>query len=382
MKIVFFADISWDGLFQRPQHLTRALSREWEVLFVEPATMLEKLYFRPRLVEKNIAAISVPSIPYNARNATVKKISQGLASSGLVQDIVVAGQFAVLKNALGGNRSDLGVVVQSVMQYNLARRLKPKFIIYDYIDNIFGFSDVPEPVKRQWEECAASASMVTVTSPVLERQLRPFRKGPIQYIGNGAEYSFFSDVSRLQRPADLPTGKPIVGYIGAVYPWLNYDMIEAAAKGMPDLNFVLLGRTHPEIEPVLSRLKLLPNIHVLGFRPYAEVPAYMNFMDVCTIPFQYNELTAAVNPVKVYEYSAAGKPTVSTDFSEDIRQYGMIITIVNTTDEFVAGIRTALAGAGDPATTESLRAFARQNDWSSKTGQFVELVRQCSDSSL
>lgn len=376
MTILFFSEISWRGLFQRPQHLARAMARHWDVIWVEPATILEKTFLRQEEIEPGISVISVPSIPFNARNKTIRALARGLASVPLVGDVIAAGQFAVLKNALTKTDTQLGMVVHNVQSISLAPLLKPRFVIYDYIDNIFGFTQLPSSVEKQWKRCVCKADIVTVTSPVLEQQLRPLRSGPIQYIGNGCEFGFFSENTTLMRPADLPSGKPIVGYIGAVYPWLDFELLRAGAAAMPDIDFVLVGRTHPDIHPMLNRLRLLPNIHILGFKPYTQVPAYLKFMDVGIIPFVYNELTAAVNPVKVYEYSAAGKPTVATMFSEDIRHCGDVITLVNSHEEFIEAIRKSMQRTNDVIFREQLRRFAQENDWSVKTAEFIRVVQQ------
>lgn len=92
------------------------------------------------------------------------------------------------------------------------------------------------------------------------------------------------------------------------------------------------------------------------------------------IPFQKNELAAAVNPVKLYEYSAAGVPTVATDFSEDLLQYKDIISIARNREEFAEAVAQMQLKRRDAAFIQSLQAFARQHDWSTKASRILELL--------
>ena len=59
-----------------------------------------------------------------------------------------------------------------------------------------------------------------------------------------------------------------------------------------------------------------PNVHLLGRKPYADLPAYCAAFDVAILPFKQNEFTRYINPIKLREYLAAGLPVVSTPIPE------------------------------------------------------------------
>src|SRR5579884_161363 len=105
---------------------------------------------------------------------------------------------------------------------------------------------------------------------------------------------------------------------------------------MPEAHIVLIGKAlqaMPEIEGV-------PNIHYLGRKPYAELPAYCKGMDVAVLPFAPGALTAASNPLKLREYVAAGLPVVSTDIPE-ARALEPWIRVAGNDTEFLAQLREA-----------------------------------------
>jgi glycosyltransferase involved in cell wall biosynthesis len=72
----------------------------------------------------------------------------------------------------------------------------------------------------------------------------------------------------------------------------------------------------------VSRLKKVRNVHILGPRPYRELPSFCKAFDVALMPFRINELTLNANPLKVREYLAAGLPVVSTAIPE-VEQLGL-----------------------------------------------------------
>jgi hypothetical protein len=73
-----------------------------------------------------------------------------------------------------------------------------------------------------------------------------------------------------------------------------------------------------------------------------------------------------VNPVKLYEYSAAGVPTVTTLFADDLREFGNIIQVSASAEEFVEMLTRALDYSRNPGFTAALRSFARSNDWTAR----------------
>jgi hypothetical protein len=70
-------------------------------------------------------------------------------------------------------------------------------------------------------------------------------------------------------------------------------------------------------------------------------------MDVCLIPFRSTPLTRGVNPNKLHEYFALGKPVVATDFSPFMQAFVPLAWVASTPEKFVQAVRAALAAPGD-----------------------------------
>jgi glycosyltransferase involved in cell wall biosynthesis len=106
------------------------------------------------------------------------------------------------------------------------------------------------------------------------------------------------------------------------------------------------------------------NLHWLGQRDYAELPAYLKGFDVCLMPFALNEATEYINPTKTLEYMAGGKPIVSTAIADVLHHFTPVVTVASSHDEFVAAVRRAVM-APDAALIERGLEHASHNSWSS-----------------
>jgi glycosyltransferase involved in cell wall biosynthesis len=129
------------------------------------------------------------------------------------------------------------------------------------------------------------------------------------------------DVAHFRRACDPETAipaemqsvpKPIIGFFGLIADWVDLQLIRFLAESRKDWNFVLIGKSTTDT----SVLDGFANVHLLGPRPYQELPAYAKAFDAAILPFAVNELTLAANPLKLREYLAAGLPVVSTAIPE------------------------------------------------------------------
>ena len=101
--------------------------------------------------------------------------------------------------------------------------------------------------------------------------------------------------------------------------------------------------------------------HLLGARPYDDVPAYLQHADVVIVPHVVSPFTESLDPIKAYECVAVGRPTVATPVA-GFRGLGGAIAAVDR-DRFVETVHETLANprpSGPRAAaswTERARAF-------------------------
>jgi glycosyltransferase involved in cell wall biosynthesis len=135
--------------------------------------------------------------------------------------------------------------------------------------------------------------------------------------------------------ADLP--RPIIGFFGLIQEWIDLDLLARLARTHADWSIVLIGRSAVDT----SALKSLPNVYLLGRRPYQALPGYCRAFDVGIIPFEVNEMTRNINPIKLREYLSAGLPVVSTELPE-AKFYGDHVYVARGHDEFISKVEQAI----------------------------------------
>ena len=112
------------------------------------------------------------------------------------------------------------------------------------------------------------------------------------------------------------------------------------------------------------------NIFWIGKRPYGEMPDYAFGFRVGIVPFVVNEATRRQRPIKVNEYLMAGLPVVCTDLPEVRRDFGALVSVTASTDEFVAACWRALGDPDREAIERGRQAMSRHK-WS-QTAAVIE----------
>ena len=230
-------------------------------------------------------------------------------------------------------------------------------IVYDALDHLGGFSNITSHMLEPEVELIQKSDLVLTTSHLLYNEKTKLNTNCI-LVPNATEFDHFN-YSPEQLPDDLaPLGKPIIGYYGAISDWFDTQLLASLASARPNWSFVLIGRV--ENTDTLP-LQGMQNVFLLGEKPYALLPNYLQYFDICIIPFRKIQLTEATNPVKLFEYLSAGKPVVATDLHE-LRYYQEYVRLAASVDEWLEAIELALQD-NSPALVEKRIRFARQNTW-------------------
>jgi GT2 family glycosyltransferase len=174
---------------------------------------------------------------------------------------------------------------------------------------------------------------------------------------NAVDYDFYAEhyqPNSLLADAD----HPVVGYFGAIAGWFDVELMTLIARRRPQYTFVLLGGI---FDVDISELESLPNVRILGQRPYEEMPQYLYHFDVCLIPFKVNSITESTDPVKMYEYLSAGKAVVSVALSE-LEPFRDYLYLAHDREDFLVQLDRAVA-EDNPEKVAERRRFAASNTW-------------------
>jgi glycosyltransferase involved in cell wall biosynthesis len=222
----------------------------------------------------------------------------------------------------------------------------------------------------------ARADVVLVTSRAL-CEPKSTARAPATLLSQGVDFDHFH--CRVAHPTPPPrelasAPRPRLGFIGAVAPWVDVDLLTAVARRYPEAALVVVGSISTDV----SALRRLPNVVFIGPRPYADAPRYVAQFDVGLIPFRRTRLTQYVNPLKLLEYFAAGLPVVSTPLP-DLSVYGDLVYTADSAEGFLSQITDALA---DTSASRRERRFAtaRANTWTLRAERVSELLGHALDS--
>lgn len=245
-------------------------------------------------------------------------------------------------------------------------------VVYYCVDDHASFSGYDKAqVLRDEEELCRHADLVVTTSMALQEAKAPWNTNTF-LVPHGVDYDHFSRAVHedLPCPADLlDIPRPRLGFFGLIRDWVDVDMLAQVARKRSDWRFVMIGDADSNVD--LGKYRSIPNIHFLGRKRYEELPAYCRHFDVGLIPFKINELTRAVNPIKLREYLAAGLPVISTPMPE-VKLYKNLIEIINSSAKFEAAVEKCLTSAESDRAAR-LSAMSRET-WPQKVEHICEAL--------
>ncbi|MCZ2389965.1 MAG: glycosyltransferase [Acidobacteria bacterium] len=336
----------WTGDPLSKTHLMRVLARENRILWVNAlpnrmptaaakdvsriAKKLKSFGTPVREAEKNIFVLNPLVIPAYGSDAVVKLNRTFLVS-----------QIRRAMRRLGFR--DVVNMVFNPAAGLIAGHLGERELIYYCVDEYTAFTGVAPGLKEIEEDLFRRADVVVVSAERLLESKKKFN-AETHLIRHGTDWQHFRKAvdGGLSMPSDVAhLPRPIIGFHGLIADWVDLELVKKAAEHFNNGSVVLVGKTTIKADAKARELSEIPNIHMLGRKPYDELPAYCAAFDVAINPFVINELTLAANPLKVREYLAAGLPVVSTDIPE-VRVLDDVLVAADGED-FVKKIEEALA---------------------------------------
>lgn len=364
----------WTGDPLSKTHLMRVLAKDNRILWVnalpnrmptaaskDVSRIAKKLrsFAEPvREVEKNIFVLNPLVIPAYSSERLV-----ALNRKILVRQIRRAMRRLGFENVVN--------MVFNPAAGMVAGRLGESELIYYCVDEYTAFTGVAAGLKEIEEELFRRADFVIVSAEKLLESKGRFNLRT-HLIRHGTDWQHFRKAidGNLEIPAevaDLP--RPIIGFHGLIADWVDLELVEKIAKHFAAGSVVLVGKHTIEAEAKVAELKAVPNVHVLGRKPYGELPAYCAAFDVAINPFVINELTLAANPLKVREYLAAGLPVVSTDIPE-VRVLADVL-VGGSHADFIEKIEDALA---HPKPRAAVSDVIRNESWEAKVDELRAIL--------
>lgn len=261
-----------------------------------------------------------------------------------------------LKKVLQNNHydeCDVLWITDPRMMY-LSELVKYKKLVYRCVDDLSHFSGIPSNVVVAEKELVQKADIVFATANTLKERLLEYRQD-VYSLPNAVDFDFFYNYETINKECSIESFDNVILYVGTIGEWFDCEFVRYCAEKRPQYNFVLIGPERTDT----SQLRGVGNIHILGPKPYVEIPLYMKRSQIGIIPFKKNNLVDAVNPLKLYEYFACGLPVVATKAYE-LEKMSSPAKLYAEYDEALGYFDDLMGNAIDE---NILYEYARENSW-------------------
>jgi glycosyltransferase involved in cell wall biosynthesis len=248
-------------------------------------------------------------------------------------------------------------------------------VVYDCMDELANFRYAPPDIGER-EKLLLDRADVVFTGGYKLYESKSRHHGNAHFYGCGVDFTHYAMARQPETriPPELATlPRPVLGYFGVIDERIDYDLLQHLAHAMPEASIVMVG---PVVKVDEAALPRAPNIHWLGQRAYADLPALVKSFDVCLMPFALNEATQYINPTKTLEYMAAGKPVVSTAVPDVVRNFTPIVDVAHSNAEFETAVKRALDSGRQDFIAAGIDR-ARKASWGSIVGEMRAHMLKC-----
>ncbi|MGH7901318.1 MAG: glycosyltransferase, partial [Thermodesulfobacteriota bacterium] len=333
--IVFISVDPWqEDRWARKQMFAWLLSNKFRnvVYYVEPGRSERKLPHLKR-IKNNLHLVDIPYIPQFLKHTSLSRLGVQISCLAL---------WILLK--MLRIRDPIFIIYQPqnlVFAKKLSSIFGKSLLCYDLTDDWSEFPGVSDWRKKQFVKSEKLVikevdTVFAVSKKLIERakEINP----NTFYLPNATSFNNFNRVTQkieISREI-LAIPEPRVGYIGKITPWrIDFVLIRHLSETRPDWSIIMIGPIHPEAKPLVDELGKLKNVFFLGPRNYYSLPEYIKGFNVCILPHRVDTLTESMDPIKLYDYMATGKPVVTTSIPEALK-FKNVIKVAESEEEFVS----------------------------------------------
>ncbi|MCY2974579.1 MAG: hypothetical protein NTW52_07915 [Planctomycetota bacterium] len=272
------------------------------------------------------------------------------------------------------------VVFTNPFSAHFSKCFRKSIRIYDAHDVFEFYSHLSRFNVRELEEKLLNeCDIVAAVARRLASEFEMRRKRPVLYLPMAASTAWLNQQPK-NRPADLPTGLPIVGCTGQINATYDWALIEMITQLRADHNFVFVG---PNVEgdecvkAVIANVFARPNVFWLGPKPHDCLKDYVDNFDVCFCPLKPSEHSDCRSPLRLFDFLTTQKPIISTNIVE-AHEHTPHVFIANNALEMSKFLQQVANGEYFIDTT-ARRQYIAQNTWEFRANTLInqiEIIRK------
>lgn len=380
-NILYISLIDWFWIKQRPQHISEFLSRNNKITYVSIRSWRNNTNVNIAH-SKNDYNINKSNFNVNPNmNIIRKRLIPKENSCKYIKNINDKIMSNILKRLDKENNYDV-IIITHPKQYDIIPKnfFNSKLFIYDCMDNYKCWPNFNKnKLINNEKKIVESSKYVITTSQDLYNEIikcNPHLISKIHVVNNGVDIETF-DINKINKVDDVDifkqNNKKKVGYIGTISIWMDLDLIKNVALKNSNIDFYIIGPVEKGTN--LEKYSDIENIIFTGSQPYYSIPNILNDLDVCIMPFKKTDLVKSVNPVKIYEYLAMGKPVIALRYDET-EKFGDLIYTYETQKEFENCLNKILHQQEEKSVMDKRKRFAKQNSWKCRTNQIEKFINE------
>lgn len=337
--LLCFSHLSWNFVYQRPQHLLTRFSKYYQVFYFE----------EPKIGDSDRYIVNVQDGVYIVELLVTRHDE---TTNGKIRNLI----NHLLKEY---NIENYVTWYYTPMALQFTNHLNPETVVYDSMDELSAFRFAPPQLLELEDQLFEKADVVFTGGNSLY-QAKKNRHHNIHAMPSSIDKVHFGKARNIQQePEDQKSiGLPRLGFFGVVDERFDIELLREVSAKRPDWQFVIIG---PVVKINPNDLPRASNIHYLGSKTYTELPLYIAHWDIALILFALNESTEFISPTKTPEYLAAGKPVISTAIKDVVNPYGKagLVQIIDDADSFISE-------------AEGIFADTEKDHWLRKVDHFIE----------
>lgn len=355
-NLLCFSHLSWNFVFQRPQHLLTRFSKSYQVFYFE----------EPKIGDSDTYIVNLQNGVW-----VVELLITGYdeTTNNRIQHLI----HKVLKEYKIENYISW---YYTPMALQFTSELTPEMVIYDSMDELSAFRFAPPQLLQFEEELFIKADVVFTGGNSLY-QAKKSRHHNIHAMPSSIDKEHFGQARSIQQEPDdqMGIGFPRLGFFGVVDERFDIELLREVSAQRPNWQFVIIG---PVVKINPDDLPQASNIHYLGPKTYTELPQYIAHWDIALILFALNESTEFISPTKTPEYLAAGKPVISTAIKDVVQPYGIagLVQIIDDADSFISAAEKIFAETEKDSWLTNVDHFLENDSWDYTFSKMNTLINE------
>ncbi len=373
--VVAFADVDWQGTWYSRHQILSRLARICPVVIVDhPAEARDVLAGRAARRRPILAEIAANIWSYRPPR-WLPRVWRPAAAGRLI-DALRARHLRASVQRLG--LTDPVWYAWDPQYAGELARLPERFTVFHCYDKYDAYHEASVAAVQALErQLVARSNLVFASSRILASDIQERTGHPVRYLPHGVDFAYFRErAERDPVPADLAAlPRPRIGYVARLDERIDEEALREIATQRPDWSLVIIGGEAFQSQDGRARFQslcALPNVHALGQKPRAAIPAYTAGLDVCLLCYRTDNWGRWVQPLKAYEYLACGRPVVSAPIDAAL-DFGDLVSVVSERKGWIAAIDAALAADGPELRARRIE-FARANNWDQRVADLAAQI--------